>query len=102
MKKTKTKEEIKELIKRRRFQLALHATIYYVYDTNIIPDHVYDGFSEDLVKLQAEYPDLSKEVELYEAFKDFDGSTGFHLTSQLDFHQKALHMIRLHEEQRRV
>jgi NAD-dependent DNA ligase len=105
--KTKTKleglspEEAKELIKRRRNQLALHSTIYYVYDTNIISDSMYDGFSEDLVKLQALYPELSKEVEYYDAFKDWDGSTGFHLTHRLNFHHKALYMIRLHEEQSR-
>ena len=94
-------EEAKELIKRRRHQIALHSTIYYVYDSNIISDSMYDQFSEDLVKLQALYPDLSKEVEYYEEFKDWDGSTGFHLTTRLNFHHKALYMLRLHEEQQR-
>ena len=93
-----TKEQALELIKRRRFQLALHSTIYYVYDTNIIGDNVYDRFSKELVELQKRFPLQSKEAPLYEAFKDWDGSTGFHLTHRLDFHQKALHMIRLHEK----
>lgn len=96
---TITAEEAKELIKRRRHQIALHATIYYVYDNNIISDSLYDQFSEDLVKLQRLFPEESKAVEYYEEFKDFDGSTGFHLTTRLDFHHKALYMLRLHEEQ---
>lgn len=91
-------QKVLELIKRRRFQLALHSTVYYVYDSNIISDSEYDRLSEELVKLQREYPEESKEAPLYEAFKDYDGSTGFHLTNRLNFHHKALHMLRLKEE----
>lgn len=90
-----------ELIKRRRFQLALHSTIYYVYDSNIISDSDYDRFSRELVELQRLYPEQSKTAPLYEAFKDWDGSTGFHLTQRLNFHHKALYMIRLHEKRRK-
>lgn len=96
-----TKEQARELIKRRRFQIALHSTIYYAYDTNIISDSEYDGFSRDLVELQKLYPKESKETPLYEAFKDWDGSTGFHITNRLNFNLKALYMIRLNEERTR-
>lgn len=96
-----TEAQAKELIKRRRFQIALHSTIYYVYDTNIIPDSEYDRFSRELTELQELYPKASKEAPLYEAYKDWDGSTGFHLTHRLNFEHKALYMIRLHEERTR-
>lgn len=89
--------EISELIKRRRFQVALHSTVYYVYDTNIISDSLYDKFSQELTTLQSLYPEISKNTPLYEAFKDWDGSTGFHITYRLNFHEKALYMIRLRE-----
>lgn len=95
-----TEEQALELIKRRRFQIALHSTIYYVYDTNIISDSEYDRFSRELVELQERFPQLSRLAPLYEAFKDWDGSTGFHLTQRLNFHHKALYMIRLHENRR--
>ena len=96
-----TEEEAKELIKRRRFQIALHSTIYYTYDTNIISDSEYDRFSRELTALQELYPKASKEAPLYEAYKDWDGSTGFHLTKRLNFEHKALYMVRLHEERTR-
>lgn len=96
-----SEDQARELIKRRRFQLALHSTIYYVYDTNIISDSEYDRFSRELVELQEQFPKASKEAPLYEAYKDWDGSTGYHLTNRLNFHHKALYMIRLHEERTR-
>ena len=69
-------EQIAELIKRRRLQLLIHSCIYYSMDTNLIDDSTFDKWSDELVKLQAEYPEISKQVEWYDAFKDWDGSTG--------------------------
>lgn len=67
---------VAELIKRRRLQLLVHSCIYYRLNDNIIDDHTFDRWSDELVKLQADNPDISKQVEWYEAFKDWDGSTG--------------------------
>ena len=71
-----TKEQIAALIKRRRLQLLVHSCIYYGMDRNIIDDHTFDKWSDELVTLQHDYPEVSKQVEWYEAFKDWDGSTG--------------------------
>ena len=71
-----TNEEVAALIKRRRLQLLIHSCIYYGMDTNLIDDSTFDKWSAELVKLQAEYPEISKQVEWYDAFKDWDGSTG--------------------------
>lgn len=69
-----------EKIKRRRLQILVHSCIYYEFDTNIIPDTLYDKFSKELAELQKNYPAYSKEVtDWYEEFKDWDGSTGMHL-----------------------
>ena len=68
--------DVAELIKRRRLQLLVHSCIYYGMDKNLIDDHTFDKWSDELVQLQSEYPDISKQVEWYEAFKDWDGSTG--------------------------
>lgn len=43
---------------------------------NLIDDATFDKWSYELVDLQRDYPDISKQVEWYEAFKDWDGSTG--------------------------
>ena len=90
-----TNKQAAELINRRHFQIALHSTIYYLYDTNIIEDFQYDKLCRDLVELQKLYPKEVRKSPLYEAFKDFDGSTGFHLVNRLNFEHKALYMLRL-------
>lgn len=72
-------DTIKELINRRRHQILVHSCIYYRLDQNLIPDYVYDQWSKELAELQQQYPELAKEVPLYEEFKDFDGSSGFDL-----------------------
>lgn len=99
--KTLTEDKARELIKRRRFQIALHSTIYYVYDSNIIDDSEYDRFSKELVELQKLHPKASKEAPLYEAYKDFDGSTGYHIPQRLNFEHKALYMLRQHQAKTR-
>ena len=90
-------EQITELIKRRRLQLLIHSCIYYGMDLNIIDDHTFDKWSDELVQLQTQYPDISKQVEWYDAFKDWDGSTGAFLPindAWVVAHAKYLLMIR--------
>ena len=68
--------DIREKIKQRRLQLLVHSCIYYKLDRTIISDETWNRWSEELKQLQLKYPDYSKEVEWYDAFKDWDGSTG--------------------------
>ena len=71
-------EELKiaDLIQKRRLQLLIHSCIYYELNSNIIDDKQWDTWARELVKLQADYPEISEKVCLYEAFKDWDASTG--------------------------
>jgi hypothetical protein len=78
-----TDEQIMELIKRRRRQLTVHSFGYYRLNDSIISDHTFDAWSNELVKLQREHPELAKKVELHEYFHDFDGSTGYHLPTHI-------------------
>ncbi len=68
--------EIAERIQQRRLQMLVHSCIYYEYNRNIISDKQWDKWAKELVKLQREYPYISKQVIWYEAFKDWDASTG--------------------------
>ena len=68
--------DIREKIKQRRLQLLVHSCIYYKLDRTIVSDETWNKWSEELKQLQLNYPDASKEVEWYDAFKDWDGSTG--------------------------
>lgn len=76
-------EQITELINRRRRQILAHSCIYYRYNENIIDDSTFDKWCNDLVQLQNKYSELSESCEYADAFRDFDGSTGFDLPHHL-------------------
>jgi len=67
---------IKEVIRRHRFNIVLHSQMYYYYDNPIWSDTKFDNVCKALCKLQKDYPDESRRADGYNAFKDFDGSTG--------------------------
>ena len=68
--------KIAELIQRRRLQILVHSCIYYELNDNIVDDNTWNKWSEQLVELQSKYPDIAKQVIWYDAFKDWNGSTG--------------------------
>ena len=68
--------EIAELIQQRRYQILIHSCIYYHLNQNIISDKKWDEWARELKSLQIQYPDISKQVTLYEYFNDWDASTG--------------------------
>lgn len=68
--------EIADLILRRRLQLLVHSCIYYEHNYNIISDKQWDEWAKELVVLQRDNPSISEQVDWYEAFKDWDASTG--------------------------
>lgn len=72
-------ERVKGLINRRRRQILVHSIIYYKYDTNLISDSTWSNWAKELLDLQLNYPELSKECIMFEYFKDFDPSTGYTL-----------------------
>lgn len=59
-----------------RLLLLIHSKIYYDMDHNIFSDKKWDELARELVKLQKDYPNISEQVDWYDAFKDWDGSTG--------------------------
>lgn len=66
-------------IKQRRLQMLVHSCIYYEFNTSIITDKQFDTWAKELVKLQKDYPEENRQVPWYEEFKDWDGTTGYHL-----------------------
>lgn len=56
--------------------MLVHSCIYYHLNRNIISDRQWDKWARELVELQSKYPEISKKVIWYEAFKDWDASTG--------------------------
>lgn len=82
--------EIAELIQQRRLQLFVHSYIYYNLDSNVITDKKWDEWARELVKLQSDYPEISEGVRYYDAFKDWDASTGAFLPFDDWVKRKAL------------
>ena len=76
------KEQIAELIKRRRLQLLIHSCIYYEYNTNLVSDNQWATWAIELEELQVKYPKIAEQVIWAEAFKDFDHSTGYNLPTR--------------------
>lgn len=72
-------DSIAALIQRRRYQLLVHSLIYYELDANLISDDQWSFWAKELVKLQNKHPDISDKVIFAEAFRDFDGSSGYDL-----------------------
>jgi hypothetical protein len=91
-----TEEELPtaQLIQRRRIQMLVHSRIYYVLDQNLITDKQFDEWGRELVKLQAQYPEIASRICYVEAFKDWDASTGAFLPLEDDWVvYKAQHLL---------
>lgn len=56
--------------------MLVHSCIYYELNQNFISDKKWDEWAKELVQLQKDYPDISEKVIWYDAFKDWDASTG--------------------------
>ena len=67
---------IAERIQQLRLQMLIHSCIYYEMDRNVITDRDWDRWARELRGLQANHPEISKKVIWYEAFKDWDASSG--------------------------
>ena len=67
------RQAIRELIKRRRAQMLIHSCIYYELDSNIISDHLWQEWADELVELQKQ----KKVIGFYDKeFSDWTGASG--------------------------
>lgn len=68
--------KIAEKIQQRRLQMLVHSCLYYEMNTNMISDKQWDEWARELAQLQKDNPTVSERVMWYDAFKDWDASTG--------------------------
>ena len=72
-------QTIKEKIKQRRSQMLVHSYLYYIEDNPLISDDKWQRWADDLYRLQKNNPDDCK-IDFYDnAFKSWNGDTGYHL-----------------------
>jgi hypothetical protein len=66
-------QTLSEKIRQRRIQMFVHSYLYYEMDENIVDDHKWQQWANELVELQKQKIDIG----FYDdAFRDWDGSTG--------------------------
>lgn len=87
--------EVADTILRHRMQMLVHSYLYYEMDTNLISDRDFDMWGKELAQLQNEYPEIAAQVEYAEAFKDWDGTTGFHLPKNEQVIRIANRLLRI-------
>lgn len=64
--------DVSRIIHLRRI-LLVHSYLYYVLDDPIVPDDVWQAWADELAG-------INQDIGFYdEAFKDWDGTTGYHL-----------------------
>ena len=75
-------KRVVEAIGRRRRQMLVHSCIYYALDENVVDDHTWTKWAQQLAKLQDKY---GHRVGFYDSmFEDWDGSSGHHLKFDAD------------------
>lgn len=72
-----------ELINRRRRQILVHSYLYYKMNTNLINDFMFDMWCKELVQLQLQYPNESKQGVFYKVFSKWSGFSGYDLFSNV-------------------
>lgn len=84
---------VAELIQQRRLQMLVHSCLYYELDTNLISDKQWGDWAKELVQLQSDYPEISKEVRWAPEFADWDGTTGAFLPLRDDWVMQKAHKL---------
>lgn len=80
-----------EKIRQRRAQILIHSFLYYVMDSPIVSDDIWQKWAEELRDLQKEFPVA---IDFYDKeFADWTGDTGMHLPQDGWVREKALRLL---------
>lgn len=80
-----------ELMIRRRRQMIIHSHIYYRLDDNLVDDHTWQRWADELTQLQAQH---GHQLGFYDRhFKEWNGSSGFDLPMDADIERVAQRLV---------
>jgi NAD-dependent DNA ligase len=90
-------DEIKAKIRQRRAQMLVHSCIYYELNDNIVSDHRWQKWADELEELQRNHPHCCN-IGFYDSeFANWTGATGNHLPHRDPWvMRKAQYIIMLH------
>lgn len=96
-----TEQTIVEKIRQRRAQMLIHSCIYYELNDNIVSDHQWQAWADELEQLQLKYPE-HMEIGFFDwEFRNWNGATGNHLPHRHPWvFSKAHYILNLHERTR--
>lgn len=100
-----TSRSIPDIIKQRRAQMLVHSCIYYELNDNIVSDHLWQKWADELQELQEKHPEHLNMGFYDYIFKDWTGATGNHLPHRDPWViKKALYLLSIHQnaELRRI
>lgn len=82
-----------ERVRQLRLNMMVHSYLYYKLDTQIISDHQWQAMADELTARQADHYPV---IGCYDdAFRDWDGSTGYHLPFDAWTINKAQYLLRI-------
>jgi NAD-dependent DNA ligase len=92
-------DEIVSKIRQRRAQMLIHSCIYYELNDNIVSDHRWQRWADELEVLQRDNPTCCNIGFFDSEFSNWDGSTGNHLPHRNPWVlRKATYIIDLHRK----
>ena len=96
-------QTVGERIKQRRAQMLIHSCIYYELNDNIVSDHKWQEWADELESLQKASPEECSLGFFDYEFKDWNGSTGNHLPHRHPWvYSKALYILNLHNNESKL
>lgn len=73
------KDDILQLINKRRRQILAHSAIYYEFDNNLVSDKTFDDWCKELVSLHAKYPKQCTQAVFQDVYRNWTGFSGYDL-----------------------
>ena len=93
-----SESDIKSKIRQRRSQMLVHSYVYYHMDDNLVDDHTWQRWANELRDLQEKYPEYKKIGFYDKAFADWTGDTGAFLPKDRWVIQKSHYIYKLVKE----
>lgn len=93
-------ETLREKIKHLRNVMLINSCIYYEMNDNIISDHSWQEFAQELADLQNKHPDHCK-INWFDAeFEGWDGTSGYDLPLRHPWvYGKAQQILSFHKQE---
>ncbi|NBW22498.1 MAG: hypothetical protein EBR82_82575 [Caulobacteraceae bacterium] len=93
-------QDLKERIKRLRSIMLINSCIYYEMNENVITDHAWQAFADELADIQNKHPDHVKINWFDQYFEGWDGTSGYNLPLRDPWvYGKAEQILRYHKKE---